>query len=103
MKLPEMTKVEAKGQIEAISQQLSALKTQCEAKEIDPRPWVSSDHPLSVQHWKLVQRRLALKEVLKKPVISPERRKAASLRMAALQKGRQKAASGAVSQCQTAE
>jgi len=101
MKLPEMTKVEAKGQIEAISQQLSALKTQCEAKEIDVRPWVSHDHPLSAQHWRLVQRRIALKEVLKKPVMSAERRKAASLRMAALQKARQKATSGVVSQCQT--
>ena len=103
MKLPEMTKVEAKGQIEAISRQLSALKTQCEAKDIDVRPWVSHDHPLSVQHWGFVQRRIALKELLKKPVMSAERRKAASLRMTALQKDRQKVASGAVSQCQTPE
>lgn len=83
MKLPEMTKVEAKGQIEAIGQQLSALKTQCDAKEIDPRPWVSGDHPLAVQHWRLVQGRIALKSPLKKPSFSTEKRKVMGERLSA--------------------
>jgi len=103
MKITGFSKVDAKAEIEAIARQLLDLKQKCTDKEIDVRPWVSHDHPFSVQHWRLVQRRIALKEVLKKPVMSAERRKAASLRMAALQKRRPNAASVPVSQCQTAE
>jgi len=103
MKITGFSKVDAKAEIEAIARQLLDLKQKCTDKEIDVRPWVSHDHPFSVQHWRLVQRRIAFKEVLKKPFISPDRRQAASLRMTALQKARQKATRGAVSQCQTAE
>jgi len=86
MKIIGISKTEAKAQIVAIGKQLLDAETECAAKEIDVRPWVSSDNPLYMNHWKLVQRRIALKELLKKPVFSPERRKAASLRMTARRK-----------------
>lgn len=91
MRLPVMTKIEARAELEVIGQRLLALETQCEAKELDWRPWVSGDNPLSVEHWKLIQRRSALKGVLKKSSVSPEKRRAAGARLAAARKARQKA------------
>jgi len=64
MKLPITTKIEARAQIEEIGARLADLKKQCAAKDVDFRPWNSQDHPLAVQHWRLAQRRIALKGVL---------------------------------------
>jgi hypothetical protein len=102
MKIIGVSKTEAKAQIAAIGKQLLDAETECAATEIDVRPWVSADNPLSVNHWKLVQRRIALKELLKKPVFSPERRQAASLRMSARSESPLDVAKQAISQCQTA-
>jgi hypothetical protein len=90
------TKTEAKAEIQEIALQLTELENEAAAKEVDPRPWASNDHPLAVRHWGLVQTRIALKELLKKPSFSPERRKAASERLAAARKTRQNPSSGTV-------
>jgi hypothetical protein len=95
------TQTEAKEEIQKIALQLTEFE-KAAAKDVDPRPWASNDNPLAVEHWGLVQTRIALKEVLKKPPFSPERRKAASEPLAAPRKTRQKPASGAVCLMQTA-
>lgn len=102
MKIIGISKTEAKAQIPAIGKQLLDAETECAAKEIDVRPWVSADNLLSVNHWNLVQRRIAVKEFLKKPAFSPERRQAASLRITARRKSSLDTAKQAISQCQTA-
>jgi hypothetical protein len=93
MNLPK-TKVEAKAELDAIAVQLLELETKCDGKAVDYRPWMNSDHPWAIEHWGLVQRRIALKKFLKKPVWSPERRKAVSARMAGTQKSHRKRDSG---------
>ena len=35
------------------------------------RPWVRDDHPVLLQHWGLVQRRLRLRNNLRRPVCPP--------------------------------
>jgi hypothetical protein len=42
---------------------LSAMKyleTVCRDQDVDPRPWVSGDHPLSMAHWILAQHRFRI-------------------------------------------
>jgi hypothetical protein len=102
MKIIGISKTEAKVQIAAIGKQLLEVETECAAKDVDFRPWNSQDHPLAVQHWKLAQRRIALKELLKKPAFSPERRQAASLRMSARRESSLDRATQAISRCQDA-
>jgi hypothetical protein len=47
-------------EIQTLDTELSRLDRQCKAQNVDVRPWVSNDHPLSLEHWGLVQRRLRL-------------------------------------------
>lgn len=89
MKIKGVSKVEAKARIEEIAKEPADLGKQCENQDVDCRPWNSNDHPLSVQHWGMVQTRIALKELLKRPSFTPERRKAASERLAAAHKALQ--------------
>ena len=84
-----MTKVEIAEEIRRIDRQLAEFEKQAENQNIDPRPWVSRDHPLSVQHWGLVQRRSALKHHTNRATLSPERRKAAAERLNVARKARQ--------------
>ena len=50
-------------------------------EDVDMRPWVSNDHPLSQAHWLLVQGRMEAKTALKKPTWTPEQRRAWTQRM----------------------
>ena len=49
-------------ELDVINKQLAALEAECQSAqpEIDPRPWISNDHSLSMEHWKLIQRKLRL-------------------------------------------
>ena len=47
---------------------LSAMKyleTVCRDKDVDPRPWISGDHPLSMAHWILAQCRFRTRSMLR--------------------------------------
>ena len=70
-----LTKAEIREAIARIDSELEELE-RTHGENVDMRPWASNDHPVSLQHWALVQRRLRLKEQLKKPGLSPERRTA---------------------------
>jgi hypothetical protein len=47
-------------QIQMLDTELSRLERQCKAQDVDVRPWVSNDNPLSLQHWGVTQQRLRL-------------------------------------------
>jgi hypothetical protein len=47
-------------QIQMLDTEIARLERQCKAQDVDVRPWVSNDNPLSLQHWGLTQRRLRL-------------------------------------------
>ncbi len=47
-------------QIQMLDTELSRLERQCKAQNVDVRPWVSNDNPLSLQHWGVTQRKLRL-------------------------------------------
>jgi hypothetical protein len=70
-----LTKAEIREAIAGIDSELAELERTHEGS-LDMRPWASNDHPVSLQHWALVQRRLRLKEQLKKPALTPDRRAA---------------------------
>src|SRR5712692_10303396 len=82
-----MTKAEIRDEIVAIETELARLE-KTHGENVDMRPWVSNDHPISIQHWGLVQQRLKLNRELKKPVWTSEQRLARSQRMTARQQSR---------------
>ena len=67
-----LTKAEIREVIARIDSELEELE-RTHGGNVDMRPWASNDHPVSLQHWALIQRRLRLKEQLKKPALTPER------------------------------
>jgi hypothetical protein len=73
--MEHLTKAEIRDAIARIDSDLAELERTHE-ENLDMRPWVSDDHPVSLQHWGLVQRRLGLKEQRKKAGLTPERRAA---------------------------
>jgi hypothetical protein len=75
-----MTKAEIREAIATTDAELERLK-KAHGDKVDMRPWMSNEHPISCQHWGLVQKRFRLKDELKKPSFSPERRAAASKRL----------------------
>jgi hypothetical protein len=46
--------------LETLNTELDRLEHQCAAQKVDVRPWASNDHPLSLEHWGLTQRKLRL-------------------------------------------
>jgi hypothetical protein len=74
--MKHLTKAEIREAIAAIDSELAQL----EKENVDVRPWASNDHPASLQHWGLVQKRLRLKEQ-HKASLTPEQRAARSERM----------------------
>jgi hypothetical protein len=70
-----LTKAEIRDAITRIDSELAELE-RTHGEKLNMRPWASNDHPVSLQHWALVQRRFRLKEQLKKPGLTPERRTA---------------------------
>ena len=54
-------------------------------EERDWMPWATNDDPLAVEHWKLVQERI---DIQRGRSLSPEQRKAAGDRLAAVRKPR---------------
>ena len=67
-----LTKAEIREAIARIDSELEELE-RTHGGNVDMRPWASNDHPVSLQHWALVQSRLRLREQLKKPALTPER------------------------------
>lgn len=56
-----------------LDEEIERALIECEAEGVDPRPWMSGDHKLSMKHWSLVQKKLNAKYEFKprKP-LSPE-------------------------------
>ena len=75
--------------LEEVKQQIAALEKQYPKQEW--RPWVCNDHPLALEHWGLVQRRIELERTPKRAAWTPERRKAAGERLAKAKAVRQAA------------
>jgi hypothetical protein len=73
--MEHLTKAEIRDAIARIDSKLAELE-RTHGENVDMRPWVSDDHPVSLQHWGLVQRRLGLREQRKKAGLTPERRAA---------------------------
>jgi hypothetical protein len=73
--MEHLTKAEIRDAIAGIDSELAELE-RIHGENVDMRPWVSDDHPVSLQHWGLVQRRIRLKEQVKKAGLTPERRAA---------------------------
>jgi hypothetical protein len=69
--MPSSTREDKQG-IARIDSELEELE-RTHGRNVGMRPWASNDHPVSLQHWALIQRRLRLKEQLKKPALTPER------------------------------
>jgi hypothetical protein len=96
-------------ELETIDTELSRLDRQCKAKNVDVRPWVSNDHPLSLEHWGLVQRRLRLlcpgRHGGRASDPNRPKRTLSPAQLAAMKAGRQARAAGAVlgafSDCQS--
>jgi hypothetical protein len=40
--------------------ELARLERQCTAQKVAVQPWLANDHPLSLEHWGLTQRKLRL-------------------------------------------
>ena len=49
------TKSELREGARVLLSAMKYLETACREQDIDPRPWVSGDHPLSLAHWILAQ------------------------------------------------
>ena len=81
-----------KASLEEIIRQIAALEAKYPAQEM--RPWACNDHPIAVEHWRLVQQRINLRRKLgkAKPGLTVEQRVAAGQR---LREGK-RAASGGV-------
>jgi hypothetical protein len=76
-----MTKAEIREAIATTDAELERLE-KVHGEKVDMRPWMSNEHPISCQHWGLVQKRFRIKDELKKkPSFSPERRAAAPKRL----------------------
>jgi len=78
-----------KEMLEQLNTALASIERQCTAANVDVRPWVSADHELSIQHWKLGQRKLRRAEP--KPVAVKSKRKPRTLspeQIAAMMKGK---------------
>jgi hypothetical protein len=73
--MEHLTRVEIRDAVAGIDSELAELE-RTHVENVDMRPWVSDDHPVSLQHWGLVQKRLRLREQLKKAGLTPERRAA---------------------------
>jgi hypothetical protein len=93
------TKAEVREAIAAIDSELARLE-RTHGENVDMRPWVSNDHPISLQHWGLVQRRFRLKEQLKRAGLTPEQRAARSERMKGVRQDSHNASGRPVSQSQ---
>jgi hypothetical protein len=65
-----MSKEEIRSALRQTCEQLAALEANHIGQEM--RPWSCGDHPIAVQHWKLVQRRIKLKKQLGRPTRSAD-------------------------------
>jgi hypothetical protein len=77
--------------VEMLDTELSRVERQCEAQTVDVHPWVSNDNPLSLQHWRLTQRKLRLLCPGRHgglPKAAQAKKTLSSTHMAALQAGR---------------
>jgi hypothetical protein len=54
------TKTEMREGARVLLSAMKYLETVCRDQDIDHRPWISHDHPLSVAHWILAQHRFQL-------------------------------------------
>jgi hypothetical protein len=73
--MKHLTKAEVREAIAAIDSELAQFE-RTHGENVDMRPWVSNDHPVSLQHWGLVQRRLRLKEQRTKAGLTPDQKAA---------------------------
>jgi hypothetical protein len=72
-----VTKKEIESAVHEVNQQIADLEAKHPGQEM--RPWVCNDHPVALEHWKLVQRRISLK--YEKPSPTVEQRLASAQRL----------------------
>ena len=94
-----MTRAELREAIKTTEHAMAYL-AKTYGEDVDMRPWVSNDHPLSQTHWLLVQGRMEAKKASKKPIWTPEQRRACSQRMTTRCHPRQTGAGEGASQVQ---
>jgi hypothetical protein len=82
-----MTKKEIELAVKEVNQQIAALEAAHPTQEM--RPWDCNDHPVALEHWKLLQRRLSLKYESRKPTRTPEQREELVARLATARTVRQ--------------
>jgi hypothetical protein len=72
-----MTKKEIELVVKEVNEQIAALEAEHPTQEM--RPWNCNDHPVALEHWKLLQRRISLK--YEKPSPTVEQRLASAQRL----------------------
>jgi hypothetical protein len=75
-----MTKKEIETAVKEVNQQIAALEAKHPEQEM--RPWACADHPVALEHWGLVQRRINLKHESRKPTRTLEQRAGLVARLA---------------------
>jgi hypothetical protein len=68
-------------QIQETAHHIAALEAKYPTQEM--RPWACNDHPIAMEHWKLVQRRIRLKREsgTARPALTAEQRAAVTRRL----------------------
>jgi|HubBroStandDraft_4_1064222.scaffolds.fasta_scaffold636336_2 hypothetical protein len=66
------TKAEMREGTRVLISAMKYLETVCRDQDVDHRPWVSGDHPLSVAHWILAQCRFKSASMLRGVPGDPE-------------------------------
>jgi hypothetical protein len=78
----EMTKKEIESAVKEVNQQIVALEAKHPGQEM--RPWDCNDHPVALEHWKLLQRRISLKYEKSSPTVEQRLASAQRLRHRAI-------------------
>ena len=59
------TKAELREGARVLLSAMKYLETACRDQDVDPRPWVSGDHPLSTAHWIMAQCRFKIASLMR--------------------------------------
>jgi hypothetical protein len=84
-----VTKKEIESAVREVNQQIADLEAKNPGQEM--RPWDCNDHPVALEHWKLLQRRMNLKYESRKPTRTAEQRAGLVARLATARTVRQNA------------
>lgn len=66
------TKAQMREGARVLLSAMKYLETVCRDQDVDPRPWVSGDHPLSMAHWILAQVRFKAVSMLRSYTDDPD-------------------------------